>query len=119
MDIRETDFYYFTLDLDYKDVMPCKYVKQIETVNGVTGREALIVKFTEPHPLKTKYLLIFPRWKNESFFNVAGTEIAGAYVFDGTPYIDKDVVDEKELMGKYIDIGALTPSLTTAIKWKN
>ena len=73
----------------------------------------------DSHPLNTKYLLIIPRGLEVSFFNVCETDIAGAYVFDGTPYIKRDKVDIQEIEGKYIDIGALTPSLETAMKWVN
>ena len=118
MDIRDTDFYYFTLDLDYKHVIPCKFVKQLKALNAAKGREVVIVRFLEPHPLGTEYLIIVPRGHGESFFNVGLSGIAGAYVFDGTPYVDKEEVDINELEGKYIDIGALTPSLETAKKWK-
>ena len=119
MDIRETEFYYFTLDLDYNDVIPCTFVKQLGVLNAASGREVIIVKFTEAHPLKTQYLILVPRDTEESFFNVREQDIVGAYVFDGTPYLDKEEVDINELEGKYIDIGALTPSLETAKQWKS
>jgi hypothetical protein len=117
MDIRDTDFYYFTLDLNYEDISPCHFVKEFKTDNG---REALLVKLEEEnHPLGTQYLVIVPRAIDESFYDVDLNELVGAYVVNGEEYLEKDYLEIPSLVGKTIDIGALTPSKDYAVSFKN
>jgi hypothetical protein len=113
-DIRKQRFYYFTLDLNYPDVLICEFVKQLATPNL---REAIIVKASYPNPLGAEHFLLIPRWEGTSFFAADSQEITGAYVFNGSSYLQRDEIDLANLGVEPIDIGALTPSVEIVRKW--
>ena len=113
--IEQGTWFYFTVDLNFKEFLPFRFLRYID-VNG--DRNGAIVKFTEDSYFSTKEVILLPYTREPNYFRVEPSGILSVWTFDGSNLGDSKTVDlAADWSQNILDKAAITPSLNTAIKW--